>query len=44
MQNGIHRGYTYSVDKDIDNILDSYLREVNRDKLADKIEEYRIDI
>ena len=44
MQNGIRIGYTYSVDDDIDNLLDSYLRDVDRGELADKIKELRIDI
>lgn len=41
---GINRGYTYSVDDDIDNIVDSYLRDIDNSELADKIKEYRIEI
>lgn len=44
MQTGIHVGYCFSVDSDIDKLLDSYLRDVGRDKLADKIQDYRIDV
>lgn len=44
MQNGIRIGYTYSVDEDIDNLLDSYLRDVDRGELADRIKKLRIDI
>ncbi len=44
MKNGIRRGYTYSVDEEIDDILDSYLISVDRKQLADKIKSYRIDI
>lgn len=44
MKKGIKCGYTYSVDEDIDNVLDSFLRQTNRSSLADKIIKYRIDI
>lgn len=43
-QHGIHLGYTFPVDEDIDKILDWYLREVEREELADKIQDYRIDV
>lgn len=39
---GIKRGYTYSVDEDIDKIVDSYLRENDESELADRIVEHRI--
>ena len=41
---GIDRGYTFSVDEDIDNIVDSYLRENNYSNLADDIIKYRMDV
>lgn len=41
---GINRGYTYSVDEDIDNIVDSYLRKTDESELADDIKKYRIEI
>ena len=41
---GINRGYTFSVDEDIDNIVDSYLRENNYSNLADDIIKYRMDV
>lgn len=44
MQNGIHIGYSYSVDSEIDELLDSYLRDIGRNELADKIQYYRIDV
>ena len=44
MRYGIRCGYTYSVDDEIDRILDSYLRETDKGELADKIEELRVDV
>ncbi|WP_406536011.1 hypothetical protein [Methanobrevibacter sp.] len=44
MQHGIRLGYTYSVDEDIDNILDSYLRKVDREELANQIKSLRINV
>lgn len=44
MQHGIRLGYTFSVDDDIDYLLDSYLRKVEREELADRIKEYRVDV
>ena len=41
---GINRGYTYSVDEDIDNVLDSYLRKTNETELANEIKKYKVDI
>lgn len=41
---GINRGYTFSVDEDIDNIVDSYLRDNNNSDLADDVKKYRVDI
>ena len=41
---GISRGYTYSVDEDIDNVLDSYLRKTKETKLANEIKKYKVDI
>ena len=41
---GIDRGYTFSVDEDIDNVVDSYLRENNYSDLADDIKEYRMEV
>ena len=43
-EHGIRVGYTFSVDEDIDEILDWYLRETDRKELADKIKKQRIDI
>ncbi|WP_458456663.1 hypothetical protein [Methanobrevibacter sp.] len=44
MKNGVKLGYTYSVDSDIDRLLDNYLRDVGNDYLADKIIELKEDV
>lgn len=44
MKSGISLGYTYSVDDDIDQLLDNYLRDTGDKKLANKIIELREDI
>lgn len=41
---GINRGYTYSVDEEIDEILDSYLRKTNESQLANEIKRLRVDV
>ena len=44
MEKGVKLGYTFSVDDEIDEIFDSYLRKVDQEKMADKIKKLRIDI
>lgn len=44
MRSGINLGYTYSVDPDIDNLLDNYLRDTGEEKLADKIIQMREEV
>ena len=44
MEEGVELGYTFSVDEEIDEIFDSYLRKVNQEKFADKIKKLRIDV
>lgn len=44
MKEGIELGYTFSVDDDIDEVFDSYLRKVGQEKLADKIKKLRVDV
>ena len=44
MKSGIRLGYTYSVDDDIDQLLDNYLRDTGDETLADRIIELREDI
>lgn len=41
MKKSIKLGYSYSVDEEIDKVLDLYLREINNNKLADKIQQKR---
>ena len=41
---GIDLGYTYSIDEDVDNLLDSYLRKTNQADLANKIKDYRTEV
>ena len=41
---GIDLGYTYSIDDDVDNLLDSYLRKTNQADLANKIKDYRTEV
>lgn len=41
---GIDRGYTYSVDEEIDEIVDSYLRKNNNSNLANEIKRLRVDV
>ena len=44
MRTGVNLGYTYSVDSDIDRLLDNYLRDTGEDKLADQIIELKEDV
>ena len=44
MKSGIRLGYTYSIDNDIDQLLDNYLRDTGNQILADKIIELKEDI
>ncbi|MBQ6512842.1 hypothetical protein [Methanobrevibacter sp.] len=44
MRSGINLGYTYSVDDDIDQLLDNYLRDTGDEILADRIIELKEDI
>ncbi len=44
MRKGVNLGYTYSVDEDIDQLLDNYLRETGQGKLANQIIQLREDI
>ena len=44
MKSGIRLGYTYSIDNDIDQLLDNYLRDTGDQILADKIIELKEDI
>ncbi|MBE6507833.1 MAG: hypothetical protein E7Z77_00310 [Methanobrevibacter sp.] len=44
MRSGVNLGYTYSVDADIDQLLDSYLRDTGEEKLADQIIQLRQDV
>ena len=44
MKSGINLGYTYSVDDDIDQLLDNYLRDTGDEILADRIIELKEDI
>lgn len=44
MENGVSLGYTFSIDDEIDDILDEYLRNNQQIKLANQIEKLKIDI
>ena len=44
LTNGIDLGYTYSIDEDIDEIVDSFLRKTNNDSLANQIKDYRVEV
>ena len=41
MKMGVELGHTYTIDEEIDAILDSYLRDTKRSELADKIKALR---
>lgn len=44
LNRGIKLGYTYSIDDDIDAIVDSFLRKTNNAELADEIKNYRTEV